>query len=224
MSLAKLLPCVEVATGANPRSCVLWLHGLGADGHDFEPIVPHLGLPVTMPTLFVFPHAPTRPVTLNGGMVMRAWYDILGLDLDRGTDRQGILDSAAQVERLLAALVGRGFAPERTVIAGFSQGGAMAYHVGLRHAKRLAGILVLSAYLPIIDGLTEEAAAANRATPILQCHGRFDPVVPYAMGEQSAAVLTQLGYSVEWKGYAVEHSVHPNEITDIGRWLCARLA
>ncbi|MGE3166883.1 MAG: alpha/beta hydrolase [Planctomycetota bacterium] len=224
MTRDKLLPCVEVTTGADPAACVLWLHGLGADGHDFEPIVPHLGLPPHLPTLFVFPHAPPRPVTLNRGMVMRAWYDIPGLELDRGTDEIGIRESAEHIERLLAALAVRGFASERTVIAGFSQGGAMAYHVGLRHAARLAGILVLSAYLPLGDTLEAEAAPANRSTPILQCHGRYDTVVPQRLGERSAARVQELGYSVEWRSYAVEHSVHPQEIADIGRWLTDRLS
>ena len=218
----ELLQCVEIETGAEPTACVIWLHGLGADGHDFEPIVPELGLPADLPVRFVFPHAPTRPVTLNQGMVMRAWYDI-DLEFNRDHDEQGMRDSARQVEALIAAEKARGFPSERMVLAGFSQGGAVAYHVALRHAEPLAGILVLSAYLLLADRLTDEASEANKTTPILQCHGTFDPVVPIALGEASAKAVRQVGYDLTWKTYPAPHGVHPDEVRDIGNWLTERL-
>jgi phospholipase/carboxylesterase len=217
--MAERLPCVVVETGDEPTSCVVWLHGLGADGHDFEPLVPYLGLPDDLPTRFVFPHAPIRPVTINGGMEMRAWYDILDLSIDRDLDEEGILDSAARVRELLAAERERGIPSERTVLAGFSQGGAIAAFVGLRHDEPLAGVLVLSAYLPLEDRLSAEASIENRATPILICHGEWDPVVPIALGGRTARLLSERGYGVEWRTYPVPHSVHPEEVAHIGKWL-----
>ena len=220
----ELLECVEIETGREPTACVIWLHGLGADGHDFEPIVPELGLPADLPVRFVFPHAQPRPVTLNGGMVMRAWYDIIVLDVsNRDHDEQGVRDSARQVEALIAAEKARGFSSERIVLAGFSQGGAIAYHVALRHAEPLAGLLVLSAYLLLADRLTDEASEANKPIPILQCHGSFDPMIPMAHGEASAKAVRQAGYDLTWKTYPAPHGLHPDEIRDIGHWLTERL-
>ena len=220
----ELLQFVEIETGAEPTASVIWLHGLGADGHDFKPIVPELGLPADLPVRFVFPHAPPRPVTLNNGMVMRAWYDIIDLDVsNRDHDEQGVRDSARQVEALIAAEKARGFASERIVLAGFSQGGAIAYHVALRHAEPLAGLLVLSAYLLLADRLIDEASEANKPTPILQCHGTLDPMIPMAHGEASANAVRQAGYDLTWKTYPVPHGVHPDEVRDIGHWLTERL-
>lgn len=224
MERVSALESVVVETGPDPRAAVIWLHGLGADGHDFEPIVPYLELPSELPVRFVFPHASIRPVTINGGMRMRAWYDISGYDLDRGQDEAGMRESARLVTGVLAAEVARGFAADRIVLAGFSQGGAIAAHVALRHPERLAGLMILSAYLPLADSLAQEASAANRAIPILQCHGTWDPVVPAEIGRRTAEFLRDQGYSVVWHGYPAEHSVHPAEITEIGRWLRAVLA
>ncbi|MCA8961850.1 MAG: carboxylesterase [Planctomycetes bacterium] len=218
-------PCVEVEWGPASRDLdgvVVWLHGLGADGHDFEPIVPELHLPTDRRLRFVFPHAPIRPVTLNQGYEMRAWYDILGMEFRRDEDEAGIRSS----EQLVRGIIERESTPvgaERVVLAGFSQGGAMAYHVGLRYPERLAGILVLSGYLLLEPQLIAEASPANRDTPILQCHGLYDPVVPISMGEHSARHLDGLGYEVDWRTYEVMHGVHPHEVRDIGTWLADRL-
>ncbi len=218
------LSCVEVETGRNPRAAVIWLHGLGADGHDFEPIIPHLGFPPELPVRFVFPNAPVRPVTINNGMRMRAWYDIAGFDLEDGEDEEGIRDSAARVGATIAAERARGLESRRLVLAGFSQGGAIAAHVALRHPEPLAGALVLSAYLPLSDTLDAEASAENRTIPILHCHGTWDPVVPCEAGRRSAELLRARGYDVAWKTYPVEHSLDETEIADIGRWLRRVLA
>ncbi|HNR92860.1 MAG TPA: carboxylesterase [Dokdonella sp.] len=218
------LPCVETETGANPRHAVLWLHGLGADGNDFAPIVPELagaGLP---PIRFVFPHAPVRPVTINGGMPMRAWYDLTGLELARRQDEAGMRASLAEIEALIAREVGRGIAPANLVLAGFSQGAAMALAGGLRHAARLAGIIALSGYLPLHEKLADERAPANADVPILIAHGSVDPVVPEPLGMHARDFLRSLGYPVEWKSYAMAHQVCAEEIADLRAWLAARFA
>ncbi|HIA28358.1 MAG TPA: carboxylesterase [Planctomycetes bacterium] len=218
------LPAVVIETAAEPDCAVIWLHGLGADGHDFEPIVPHLGLPEDLAVRFVFPHAPSRAVTINNGMVMPAWYDILEVSNDRRVDEKGILASAEMIVTLIEDQVHKGgISEDAIVLAGFSQGGAMACHVGLRYPRPLAGIIVLSAYLPLPEKIEAEASDANRETPILACHGDWDPVVPRALGESSANRLRELGHEVQWHSYPCPHSVHPEEITDIGRWLTARL-
>lgn len=216
---AELLDHLVVDTGSDPRHCVVWLHGLGADGHDFEPAVPALGLPEALAVRFVFPHAPVRPVTVNGGMRMRAWYDIPTLDIGGPQDEAGIRDAAERVEALMADT---GFKPADTVIAGFSQGGAIALHAGLRHRHRLAGILALSCYLPLHDRLEHEAADANRDTPIFMAHGTQDPVVPFGLGQRTREFLASSGYDVAWREYAMPHAVSPEELQDIGRWLADR--
>jgi phospholipase/carboxylesterase len=195
------------------------MHGLGADGHDFEPIVPELRLPATTRIRFVFPHAPLRPVTINQGHVMRAWYDIRALAGVRREDEAGVRQSARQIEALLARERQRGIAPRRIVIAGFSQGGAMALHVGLRYADRLAGILALSCYLPLSNTLPTEASPANRDVPIFWAHGLHDPMIPQAMAEQGRAQLAELGYQIDWHQYPIPHSVSAEEIADVARWL-----
>jgi phospholipase/carboxylesterase len=217
--MSELLDCVVVETGAEPEACVIWLHGLGADGHDFEPIVPHLRM--ARPTRFVFPHAPRQPVTINGGMVMRAWYDILEMSIQRHVDAEGIAVSRQHIEALLGAEKARGFVPGRIVLAGFSQGGAMTLDVGLQHAETLAGLLVLSAYLPVPDAL--QAAKPGRVPPIFMGHGSFDPVVPAMLGQASAQAMQGAGLQVDWRTYPAPHSTHPQEIADVGRWLNARL-
>jgi phospholipase/carboxylesterase len=195
------------------------MHGLGADGHDFEPIVPELRLPAATRIRFVFPHAPLRPVTINQGHVMRAWYDIRALAGVRREDEAGVRQSARQVEALLARERQRGIAPRRIVIAGFSQGGAMALHVGLRHPDRLAGILALSCYLPLANTLETERAPANRDVPVFWAHGLHDPMIPQAMAEQGRAQLAELGYQIDWHQYPIPHSVSAEEIADVARWL-----
>ncbi|MEX2220794.1 MAG: alpha/beta hydrolase [Candidatus Rokuibacteriota bacterium] len=217
--MADLLESIEIETAPNPDAAVVWMHGLGADGHDFEPIVPELGLPATTRIRFVFPHAPLRPVTINQGHVMRAWYDIRALAGVRREDEAGVRQSARQIEALIARERERGVAPGRLVLAGFSQGGAMALHVGLRHPDRLAGILALSCYLPLGGTLAAEAAPANRDVPIFWAHGIHDPMLPLAMAEQGREQVVALAYPIEWHQYPIPHSVSAEEIADVARWL-----
>jgi phospholipase/carboxylesterase len=216
---ANLPQTVEVETASNPTHSVIWLHGLGADGHDFEPVVPMLGLPPGSAVRFVFPHAPVRPVTLNGGMPMRAWYDIVSLTASRDQDEAGIAASAALVDALIAREVQRGVPVARQVIAGFSQGAALALHAGLRYRERLAGIIALSGYLLLPDRLAAEGSPANRDVPLFVAHGTQDPVVAYNYGAQSAQHLQKLGYPVDWRSYPIPHSVSPEELRDIGQFL-----
>jgi phospholipase/carboxylesterase len=214
---ASLLEAVELATGAAPELTVIWLHGLGADGHDFEPIVPELKL--RFPARFVFPHAPVRPVTINGGMPMRAWYDILGFGRNVRQDAAGIAASAAAVRRLITREIESGTPSERIVLAGFSQGGAIALHTALRERRRLAGVLALSTYLPLAETLPAERTAANADVPILMVHGAADAVLPLSLGEWSRQALESLGYRVQWQSYAMAHTVCMEEIALIGAWL-----
>jgi phospholipase/carboxylesterase len=214
------LEAVEVETGRQPRASVIWMHGLGADGHDFEPLVPALGLPATtQPVRFVFPHAPMRPVTINAGMVMRAWYDVRPEAGERREDAAGVRASQAGIEGLIARERGRGVAAGRIVLAGFSQGGAMALHTGLRHAERLAGILALSCFLPMADTVVAEASLANRDIPIFMAHGIHDDLIPLARGRRARDVLQGLGYRVEWHEYPMPHAVCDTEVADLSRWL-----
>lgn len=198
---------------------VIWLHGLGADGHDFEPIVAELGRAVTRSVRYVFPHAPHRPVTINAGMVMRAWYDIADTDIAKRADESGVRDSAELLEGLIAEELGRGLDSTRILLAGFSQGGAIALHTGLRYSRPLAGILALSTYLPLEQALADERHEANRNIPIFLAHGSQDPVIPLGLSEQSRVVLASLGYQVECHTYPMPHSVCPEEIRDIAVWL-----
>lgn len=218
--------CVEIETAANPRHAVIWLHGLGADGHDFEPIVPPLVRPEWPPLRFVFPHAPVTPITLNGGLPMRAWYDIAGFDLAQRQDEAGIRASIARVETLIAREVERGVPVANVVLTGFSQGGAIALAAGLRHADTLAAIVALSTYLPIAEVTAGERHAANAATPIFMGHGAFDPVVPRHLGERSRDQLREWGYHVDWHSYPMAHQVCPQEINELADFLtgCLRKA
>lgn len=220
----ELLDCVQVGAGDDARASVIWLHGLGADGHDFEPIVPELRLPAEHGVRFLFPHAPVRPVTLNAGMAMRAWYDIIALGGNAQQDAAGIRQSARQLEALIQREHERGVPAERIVLAGFSQGGAIALHTGLRHPERLAGIMGLSTYLPLGDTVEAERHSANAQTPIFLAHGSMDPVVPMAMGERSRDGLQAMGYPVEWHDYPMVHQVCMEEIEDISAWLQRVLA
>jgi len=201
------------------RASVIWLHGLGADGNDFVPIVPELRLAPVLGVRFIFPHAPVRAVTLNAGMHMRAWFDLYGLSRGSGEDAQGIRESQAAVERLIARQISEGIPACKIVLAGFSQGGAVALHTGLRHGERLAGVLALSTWLPLADRLARDAAPENRDVPILMAHGRTDPVVDPHHGEASARTLRELGYAVDWRTYPMEHQVCLEEIQDVGEWL-----
>jgi phospholipase/carboxylesterase len=213
------LESLELQTGDQPRVSIVVLHGLGADGNDFVPIARELDLRAVGAVRFVFPHAPVRPVTLNGGMAMRAWYDILGTDLARREDEAGLRASQAEVQALLDREAARGIAPERTVLMGFSQGCAMTLLAGLRAPQRLAGLVGLSGYLPLAASTAAERSDANQLVPLFLAHGQQDPVVPLARGVAARDALQALGYDIEWHQYPMEHSVCPQEITDLNRWL-----
>jgi phospholipase/carboxylesterase len=211
---------VEVESEASPQGSVIWLHGLGADGHDFEPIVPELR--------FVFPHAPMRPVTINGGMTMRAWYDVLTLERGGPQDEAGIRESGRLLEMLLEREHERGIPYEKIVLAGFSQGGAIALHTGLRYSQRLAGLMALSTWLPLADYFDEEvvrnADAQSLELPIFMAHGSFDPMLPIALGQHSHETLDKAGYKVEWHDYPMAHAVCAEEIADVRNWLLSVFA
>jgi phospholipase/carboxylesterase len=213
------LECIEVETGAEPQLSVVWLHGLGADGHDFEPIVPELQLP--FPARFVFPHAPVRPITINAGMPMRAWFDILTLERGAEEDAAAITTSAAAVAALLDAERERGFAANRIVLAGFSQGGALALHLGLRYPQRLAGIAALSAFLPLAKELAAEANPAYADLPIFMAHGTHDGIIELPYAELGRDQLTAAGFAPSWHSYTMAHAVCAEEIRDVSNWLRA---
>jgi phospholipase/carboxylesterase len=215
--MTALLETIEIESAPSPRAAILWMHGLGADGHDFAPIVPELRL--SLPVRFVFPHAPMRSVTINQGAVMRAWYDVRGVGGERREDADGVRASQAEIEALIARERARGIPAERIVVAGFSQGGAMALHTGLRHPERLAGVMALSCFLPLADALGAEAAPANRDTPILMAHGAYDDVIPLVRARRAHDILVGLGWPVEWHEYPMPHSVCAEEIADISAWL-----
>lgn len=219
-----MLQTIEIETSLNPDAAVIWLHGLGADCHDFEPLVPEIVPRRERAWRFVFPNAPVRPVTLNGGMSMRAWYDILGLDRLAAEDAAGFRDTDARVGELIRAQVGRGIPAARIVLAGFSQGGAVSLHTGLRYPERLAGIMALSCYLPLAGTLAAERAAANSGVPIFMAHGLDDGVLPIAMGLESRDKLKALGVGVEWHQYRMAHSVCQPEVADIRAFLLRILA
>lgn len=221
--MTQLLPAVELQGTAQPRASVIWLHGLGADGHDFEPIVGELaGLPV--PVRYVFPHAPMRPVTINGGAVMRAWYDVVSFDLARRGDERGVRESQAQLEALIAREESRGIPRRSIVLAGFSQGGAIVLHTALRQSSAVAGVIALSTYLPVAEKASEESTIAGRSVPIFYAHGIYDPIVSLAGAVASRDKLLAMGCKVEWHQYPMQHSVCPEEIAHLRSWLTALLA
>jgi phospholipase/carboxylesterase len=220
---SEVLEAVELQTVPQPNATVIWLHGLGADGYDFVPVVRELEALGAPPARYVFPHAPMMPVTINGGYVMRAWYDILGTDLVRREDEAGIRASQAAVERLIEREVARGTPPARIVLAGFSQGGAITLQTGLRQPQPLAGLVALSCYLPLADTFEAERAAASAQVPIFLAHGNADPIVPVARGAASRDRLTALGHPVQWHEYPMPHSVCAEEIRDIAAFLQAVL-
>lgn len=214
----EILATIEQTVGANPDAAVIWMHGLGADGHDFAPIVPALALPASLSVRFVFPHAPVRPVSINNGMAMRAWYDIFSLG-GGPEDEQGLRATQQQIEALIARERGRGIAAGRIVLAGFSQGGAVALMTGLRHDERLAGVMALSTYLPLAAKLDEERQAKNADVPIFMAHGEEDAVINLSRAMSSRDALLALHYPVEWASYAMGHAVCPEEVADISAWL-----
>ena len=214
-----LLDLIELNTGAEPRATIIWMHGLGADGWDFVPIVKELPLPAGLPLRFIFPHASERPVTINNGYVMRAWYDIAMNDIARLPDERGIRESQLAIERLIARERDRGIDTSRIVLAGFSQGGAIALQTGLRHANRLAGIVAMSTYLPLEDSLDAEASSANKTIPIFMGHGTEDQVVPLQLAQVSRAALEKRGYDVDWHTWPMPHAVCAEEVQAIADFI-----
>lgn len=217
------LEAVEIATGPRPTAAIIWLHGLGADGHDFEPVVPQLAWAGAPDIRYLFPHAPVRPVTVNGGMPMRAWYDILSLTSARGQDERGIAGSVDAATQLVRREIGRGIPARNIILAGFSQGGAIAIHAALRFPERLAGLIALSSYLLLPDELAGERSEANADLPVFIAHGSMDPVIPQAMGERAARWLEERGHSVEWHSYPMVHAVCPQEVAHLAAWIKSRL-
>lgn len=219
-TMTNMTKTIERVYGSTePTKAVIWLHGLGATADDFVPVIPHLGLSQTAAIRFVFPQAPSRAITINNGYVMPGWYDIKGMDLTDKEDLPGMQSSRAIVENLVEAQIAAGIASHNIALAGFSQGGAVAYYTGIRSGRKLAGILALSTYLPFVSDAAREHTRVNLEAPILAMHGNRDPVVPISAGKQSANALAALGYKVEWREYAMEHNVIPEQLGDIGRWL-----
>lgn len=214
MSLERIIS----QTGDNPKVVIIWLHGLGADGNDFAPVVPQFNIP-NLPIKFVFPHAPKIPVTVNGGMLMRAWYDILAIDINRHIDEKGILESVALIHELIDEQVALGFSHRHIVLAGFSQGAAMSIQVSTQYPHKLAGVIALSGYLPIPEQITNAQSPANIDTPIFMGHGTQDPVVPYELGKSSKTTLSKAGYKVDWHEYPIQHGVSMDELADIKTWI-----
>lgn len=217
--MAHPLTTIELETGENPAYAIIWLHGLGADGNDFVPMMDELNLPSDYAVRFIFPHAPERPITINGGYIMRAWYDIYHTDFNHRQDESGIRESQAAIDALIRREMRREISSNRIFLAGFSQGGAMALQTGLRQTHPLAGIIALSCYLPLADMLATEARTANTAIPILMTHGVYDPIIPIANAVASREKLRAEGYCVEWHEYPMAHSVCGEEITDISHWI-----
>jgi len=215
-----VLTTIEHQTGATPQLSIIWMHGLGADGHDFASAVPVVAPGPDRPTRFIFPTAPRRPVTINGGVEMPAWFDVLGLDVDARVDEQGLRESAHAIEQLIEREVTRGIPCRRIVLAGFSQGGAVALFTALRYPQALAGVIALSTYLPVKAQVDAQASPENRGIPIFMAHGAYDNVLPLVLGEGSCDWLRAVGYDVQWKSYPMEHSVIPEELRDIRRFLC----
>jgi phospholipase/carboxylesterase len=222
--MSQLLETIEIESAPNPTAAIIWMHGLGADANDFVPMVRELDLRGLPGIRFVFPNADTMPVTINGGYVMRAWYDIVATDLGRQEDEAGLRASQLKVEALIAREKARGIPADRIIVAGFSQGSAMTLMAGMRHPEKLAGLMCLSGYVPVAAKAVAEHTAASLATPVFMAHGRMDPVIPVARAEQSRDLLKQLGYNVEWHEYPMQHSVCQEEVAHISAWLKKVLA
>ena len=218
----KIIEHIELNTGAEPKGSVIWMHGLGADCWDFVPVVKELGLPADLPLRFIFPQAPSRPITINNGQVMPGWYDISMGELQRKPDEAGVRQSQAAIEQLIAREIERGIATDKIILAGFSQGGAIALQTGLRSRHALGGIMALSTYLTLEDSLASEATIANANIAILMAHGTQDPLIPLSLAMSSRAIMEARGYKIEWREYPMPHSVCIEEIEDIGVWLQAR--
>ncbi len=218
-----MLETVVINPSQPAKACIIWLHGLGADGHDFAPIVPELKLPDSMAVRFVFPHAPIQSVTLNDGMLMRAWFNIYALSIGAQQDEEGIRRAQEAVDALIMQEIKRGIPANKIILAGFSQGGALALHCGLRYSQSLAGILGLSTVLPLAEYIMQEASSANKHIPILLTHGIYDSVIPLSLAELSKTALTQFGYQVGWHTYPMPHSVCAEEIADVSAWIQERL-
>ena len=221
MHMNNILPHITLETGQSPQHSIIWLHGLGADGEDFVPIAEEMNLPLAV--RYIFPHAPMQPVTINGGYVMHAWYDIISAGISAVQDEAGIRASQAELEKLIAQEKQRGVLARNIFLAGFSQGGVIVLQTGLRYAERLGGLLALSTYLPLAGTLADEASENSKGAPIFMAHGRSDQVIPYAQGKVSAEQLSELGYPLEWHEYAMAHSVCMEEVQDIAAWLAHRL-
>ncbi|WP_218311518.1 alpha/beta hydrolase [Alteromonas antoniana] len=219
-----LIPCVEINPSQEAKACIIWMHGLGDSGHGFAPIVPELKLPEALAIRFLFPHAPERPVTINGGMRMRAWYDIKSLDFNSRADLEGVLVSAKQVEQLIESQIAKGIPAERIILAGFSQGGVIALHLAARYQKKLAGVMALSTYMCEPDSLASEAVDTNRETPIMMAHGEQDEVVPMFLGNAAYKVLKENGFNVTWTTYTMQHNVCMKELDDISAFIQRTLA
>ena len=218
----KIIEHIELNTGAEPKGSVIWMHGLGADCWDFVPVVKELGLPADLPLRFIFPQAPSRPITINNGQVMPGWYDISMGELQRKPDEAGVRQSQAAIEQLIAREIERGIATDKIILAGFSQGGAIALQTGLRSRHTLGGIMALSTYLTLEDSLASEATIANANIAILMAHGTQDPLIPLSLAMSSRAIMEARRYKIEWREYPMPHSVCIEEIEDIGVWLQAR--
>ncbi|MDP2805701.1 MAG: dienelactone hydrolase family protein [Gallionellaceae bacterium] len=219
--MSPILPHITLDTAQSPLHSIIWLHGLGADGNDFVPIAEEINLPVAV--RYIFPHAPEQAVTINGGYIMRSWYDIVATDIGSKQDAIGVRASQAEIEKLIAQERARGIEAKNIFLAGFSQGGAIALHTGLRHQEQLGGILALSSYLPLAETLATEASDACTKTPIFMAHGRDDTIVPYALGKLSEAALQKQNYAIDWHEYDMPHSVCAKEVRDIEAWLTQRL-
>jgi len=217
-----MLPHITLETGKQPQHTIIWLHGLGADGEDFVFVADEMDLP--LPVRYIFPHAPKQPVTINGGFVMRAWYDVASADFGTQPDTAGIRASQAEIEKLIAHEIQRGVPAQNIFLAGFSQGGVIALQTGLRQTQKLGGMIALSTYLPLAEKLEDEASASAKESPIFMAHGRSDPVIPYALGKKSAEQLAGLGYALAWHEYPMQHSVCIEEVRDIEAWLRQRLS
>ena len=213
------LEFVDAKPSQPTNAVVIWLHGLGDSGHGFAPIASQLPIDSKHNIHFIFPHAPERPVTINNGFVMRAWYDIKSLELDRRADEEGVIESAQQVEALIQQQIDAGIPANRIILAGFSQGGVVALHLGLRFGQRLAGILAMSTYMCSPENLKEQASDANRLVPIMQCHGTDDEMVPLFMGEKAKSTLQENNYTVDWRTYPMQHNVCPQQVGDIAQWI-----
>ncbi|MGH8671772.1 MAG: alpha/beta hydrolase [Burkholderiales bacterium] len=224
MAITRTLETVELCTASDPTASVIWLHGLGADGHDFVPVVKQFDLPARPALRFVFPHAPVIPVTINGGAQMRAWYDIRHPNLDQYPDEAGIRASTERLETLIENEQHRGVPAQRVVVAGFSQGGAIALFGALRHRRRLGGLMAISTYVPLLPKLGAEASDANRDLPIFMAHGQYDTLIPLGLAAAGRDALRALGYPVEWREYPVAHGLCPQQVVDIGAWLGAQWA